>query len=65
MTSTYAPTIPHCATTVPAGQDGTAGPTAVIQKTCPLIPLPVAYKIDVYAKKGAGSVAVRVYSKPK
>ena len=51
--------------TVSAGQDGTAGPTAVIQKMCPLIPLPIPYKIDIYAKKGSGLVGAQVYSRPK
>ncbi len=32
---------------------------------CPVIPLSVPYKIDIYAKKGGGPVAAQVYSKPK
>lgn len=52
-----------------AGQDGMAGPTAVIgaapKPMCPLIPIAVPYKIDLFAKKGGGAVAAQVYSKPK
>ena len=52
-----------------AGQDGMAGPTAVIgaapRPMCPLVPLAVPYKSDLYAKKGGGAVAAQVYSKPK
>lgn len=52
-----------------AGQDGMAGPTAVIgaapKPMCPVIPLAVPYKVDLHAKKGGGSVAAQLYSKPK
>jgi len=52
-----------------AAQDGMAGPTAVIgagsKPMCPLIPMSVPWKIDLFAKKGAGPVAAQVYSKPK
>lgn len=52
-----------------AGQDGMTGPNAVIGASpafvCPLIALPVPYKIDLFAKKGGGPVAAQVYSKPK
>lgn len=55
--------------TISAGQDGMAGPTAVIgaapKPMCPLVPLQVPYKIDIYAKKGGGAVGAQVYSKPK
>jgi hypothetical protein len=34
-------------------------------KTCPISPIPVPYKIDVSARKGAGRVAVAVFSKSK
>jgi hypothetical protein len=34
-------------------------------KTCPISPIPVPYKIDVAARKGAGRVAVGVFSKAK
>ncbi len=32
---------------------------------CPLMPLPVPYKVDVVATKGSGRVNVLVFSKPK
>lgn len=51
-----------------AGQDGMAGPTAVVggmQKMCPIIPLSVPYKVDIHAKKGGGPVAAQLFSKPK
>ena len=35
------------------------------QKTCPVSPIPVPYRIDVSARKGAGRVAVAVFSKSK
>ena len=35
------------------------------QAICPIVPLPVQYKIDIFAKSGAGPVAVQVFSKPK
>lgn len=52
-----------------AAQDGMAGPTAVIgaspKPMCPMIPMSVPWKIDLFAKRGGGSVAAQVYSKPK
>lgn len=52
-----------------AGQDGMAGPTAIIgagpKPMCPIIPMAVPYKIDLHAKKGGGQVAAQLYSKPK
>jgi len=50
-----------------AGQDGMAGPTAVIgqKPMCPIIPMSVPYKVDIHAKKGGGAIAAQVYSKPK
>ncbi len=52
-----------------AAQDGMAGPTAVIgaapRPMCPIAPIAVPYKIDIYAKKGGGLVGAQVYSKPK
>ncbi len=52
-----------------AGQDGMAGPTAVIgaapRPMCPILPIAVPYKIDIHAKRGGGPVAAQVYSKPK
>jgi hypothetical protein len=32
---------------------------------CPIIPVPVQYKVDILARKGAGAVGVQVYSKSK
>jgi hypothetical protein len=32
---------------------------------CPVIPLPVQYKLDIHARVGAGEVAVALYSKNK
>lgn len=52
-----------------AGQDGMAGPTAIIgaalKPMCPIIPVAVPYKIDLHAKKGGGQVAAQLYSKAK
>lgn len=54
---------------ISAGTDGMAGPTAVIgaspRPLCPAIPVSVPYKVDIYAKTGAGPVGAQVYSKPK
>jgi hypothetical protein len=52
-----------------AGQDGTSDNMPVIGKApspmCPIVPLALAYKVDIFAKKGAGAVAVQVYAKNK
>jgi hypothetical protein len=52
-----------------AGQDGMAGPTAVIGASphpmCPIVPLSVPYKVDLFAKHGGGPVAAQVYSKAR
>jgi hypothetical protein len=52
-----------------AGQDGMAGPTAIIgaapRPMCPMIPISGPYKVDLYTKVGGGSVGAQVYSKPK
>lgn len=52
-----------------AGQDGMTGAVAVIGASpsfvCPLVALPVPYKIDLYAKRGSGPVAAQLYSKPR
>lgn len=51
-----------------AAQDGMAGPTAAIgvpKPMCPIAPIAVPYKIDIFAKKGGGPVAAQVYSRPK
>lgn len=34
-------------------------------KTCPISPIPVPYKVDVSARKGAGRIGVAVFSKSK
>lgn len=54
---------------ISAGTDGMAGPTAVIgaapRPLCPAIPIAVPYKVDIYAKSGAGPAGAQVYSKAK
>ena len=32
---------------------------------CPVAPIAIPYKIDIYARKGAGAVGAQVYSRPK
>ncbi len=55
--------------TLLAGQDGMNDNTAVLGKApqpmCPFIPFAVAYKVDIFAKKGAGAFAVQALSKNK
>ena len=52
-----------------AGQDGMTGNTAVIGKApnpmCPMLPMAVPYKVDIYAKQGQGAFAVQVFAKNK
>ena len=52
-----------------AGQDLTHNATPSIgtasQPMCPVIAFPLQYKLDVYARQGAGTVAVALYSKAK
>lgn len=52
-----------------AGQDLTHNNTPVIggapSPMCPIVAFPLQYKLDVFARKGAGQVAVQLYSKPK
>ena len=52
-----------------AGQDTTDNNTAYIGSTpnpmCPLIPLPLQYKVDITARTGSGNVGVGVYTKSK
>jgi hypothetical protein len=52
-----------------AGQDLTHSGTPSIggapSPMCPVIPFPIQYKLDVFAKSGAGPVAVQLYSKAK
>jgi hypothetical protein len=54
---------------VAAGHDETTGPTAVIggapHPMCPVIPIAIPYKVDIYAKSGGGPVAAQVFSKAK
>jgi hypothetical protein len=35
------------------------------QNLCPILPIPMAYKIDAQAKKGAGRMAVQLFAKNK
>ncbi|HWL85536.1 MAG TPA: hypothetical protein VNO21_07020 [Polyangiaceae bacterium] len=55
--------------TLSAGQSKGASNEAVIgaspNPTCPMLPFPIAYKLDIRAAKGSGPVAVQVYSKAK
>ncbi len=52
-----------------AGQDMTHNNTPAIGASpnpmCPVIAFPLQYKLDVFAKSGAGQVAVQLYSKTK
>jgi len=52
-----------------AGQDLTHNNTPTIgagaNAMCPVIAYPLQYKLDVFARKGTGVVAVQLYSKPK
>jgi hypothetical protein len=55
---------------VPAGSSGaTDKNTAVLGKgkaaLCPILPIPIAYKIDVSSKKGGGRMGVQLFSKNK
>jgi hypothetical protein len=55
--------------TMLAGQDGMTGNTAVIGKApnpmCPISPIALPYKVDIYAKQGQGAFAVQVFAKNK
>lgn len=52
-----------------AGQDVTDNNSPVIGSTpnamCPVIPLPLTYKVDIFARTGSGAVGVQVFSKNK
>jgi hypothetical protein len=52
-----------------AGQDLTHNNTPTIgagsNAMCPVIAFPLQYKLDVFARKGSGVVAVQLFSKPK
>src|SRR5262249_33887199 len=51
-----------------SGEDTTDDNTPVVGKDpssmCPIVPVPLAYKVDIHAQKGAGKVGVQLYSKP-
>ena len=52
-----------------AGQDLTHNNTPSIgaapSPMCPVIAIPLQYKLDVFARSGSGTVAVQLYSKTK
>jgi hypothetical protein len=52
-----------------AGQDMTRNNMPSIggapSPICPVIPFPIQYKLDVFAKSGSGPVAVQLYSKAR
>jgi hypothetical protein len=52
-----------------AGQDTTEDNHPIIGKSpnpmCPVVPLPINYKVDIVARTGQGQVGVQLYSKAK
>jgi hypothetical protein len=52
-----------------AGQDTTDDNTPIIGKApnpmCPIVPVPLNYKVDIVARAGAGQVGVQLFSRPK
>jgi len=52
-----------------AGQDTTDDNTPVIGKEgnpmCPIVPVPLNYKVDIVARAGSGQVGVQLFSRPK
>jgi hypothetical protein len=52
-----------------AGQDTTHDNSPVVGRApspmCPIVPVPINYKVDIVARKGSGPVAVQLYSKTK
>jgi hypothetical protein len=52
-----------------AGQDTTDNNTPVVgkgtQPMCPIVPMPVQYKVDIVARSGSGQVGAQVYSKSR
>lgn len=52
-----------------AGQDTTDDNTPIIGKPpnpmCPIVPVPLNYKVDIVARAGAGQVGVQMFSRPK
>lgn len=55
--------------TMSAGQDSSHDATPVIgggtSPYCPILPVPVAYKLAIVARAGSGAVAAQVYSRTK
>lgn len=51
--------------TISSGKSGGVSNAPAILNTCPVTPLAVPYKLDIFAAKGAGMTAVRIYSKMK
>jgi hypothetical protein len=51
-----------------SGEDTTDDNAPMVGKApgamCPVIPIPIANKVDIHAQKGAGKAGVQVYSKP-
>ncbi|MGC4079448.1 MAG: hypothetical protein QM702_20895 [Rubrivivax sp.] len=55
---------------IEAGHSGANDKNAAVvgkgkQALCPILPIPVSYKIDVWAKKGSGRVGVYLYARNK
>jgi hypothetical protein len=52
-----------------SGEDTTDDNTPIVAKfpnpICPVVAVPLPYKVDIFAEKGAGAVAVQLYSKAK
>jgi hypothetical protein len=52
-----------------AGQDTTDDNIPVIGKAgnpmCPIVPVPLNYKVDIVARSGSGQVGVQLFSRPK
>jgi hypothetical protein len=46
-----------------AGQEHASSPTAIINKICPVPANAGAYRLDIYAKKGGGTIAAQIYSR--
>ena len=54
--------------TMISGEDTSDDNSPVVGKDpspmCPLVPIPLAYKVDIHAQKGAGKAGVQLYSRP-
>jgi hypothetical protein len=52
-----------------SGEDTTDDNTPIVAKAtnpmCPVVAVPIPYKVDIFAEKGAGPIAVQLYSKAK